>query len=121
MRPVPRPQPAEGVTYANKLDKAEARLDWSQPAPILARRVRAFHPWPICEAVVSGERLSIHAARALPLEHHLPPGTVLLANRAGLDIACGEGALRLLQVQREGGRPIAIADYLNARPRLGTA
>jgi methionyl-tRNA formyltransferase len=71
--------------------------------------------------MVSGERLRIHSARALPLEHHLPPGTVLLANRAGLDIACGEGVLRLLQVQREGGRPISIADYLNARPRLGTA
>ena len=49
------------------------------------------------------------------------PGTVLLAARTGLDIACGEGALRLLQVQREGGRPVAIADYLNARPRLAGA
>jgi methionyl-tRNA formyltransferase len=121
MRPVAQPQPETGVTYASKLDKAEARLDWAQPAPLLARRVRAFHPWPICEAMVSGERLRIHGARALPLSHQLAPGTVLLADRAGLDIACGEGALRLLQVQREGGRPVAIADYLNARPRLGTA
>ena len=115
---VASPQPVEGATYANKLDKAEARLDWTQSANLLARRVRAFHPWPICEAQVAGERLRIHAARALPLDHHQPPGTVLLANRLGLDIACGEGALRLLQVQREGGRPVAIADYLNARPRL---
>jgi methionyl-tRNA formyltransferase len=83
--------------------------------------VRAFHPWPVCEAVVDGERLRIHAARALPLEHHQAPGSILLAARTGLDIACGEGALRLLQVQREGGRPIAIADYLNARPRLAGA
>ena len=118
MRPVARAQPVDGVTYANKLDKAEARLDWSQPADLLARRVRAFNPWPICEARVAGERLRIHAARALPLDHHQVPGTILLANRAGLDIACGEGALRLLQVQREGGRPVSIADYLNARPRL---
>ncbi len=117
-RPLPNPQPVEGVTYANKLDKAEARLDWSQPADLLARRVRAFHPWPICEAQVAGERLRIHAAHALPLDRQQAPGTVLLANRTGLDIACGEGALRLLQVQREGGRPVAIADYLNARPRL---
>ena len=116
--PVASPQPVEGVTYANKLDKAEARLDWTQSADLLARRVRAFHPWPICEAQVVGERLRIHAAHALPLDHHQAPGTVLLANRTGLDIACGEGALRLLQVQREGGRPVAIADYLNARPRL---
>ena len=118
MRPVAHPQPVEGVTYANKLDKAEARLDWSQPADVLARRVRAFNPWPICEANVAGERLRIHAARALPLDHQQAPGSVLLASRAGIDIACSDGALRLLQVQREGGRPVSIADYLNARPRL---
>lgn len=121
LRPQAQKQPEAGVTYASKLDKAEARLDWSQPAQVLERRVRAFHPWPVCEAVVDGERLRIHAARALPLHHHLAPGTVLLAGPKGLDIACGEGALRLLQVQRDGGRPIAIADYLNARPRLAGA
>ncbi len=115
MRPVPRPQPDEGVTYARKLDKAEARLDWTQPAELLAHRVRAFHPWPVCEAQVADERLRIHAARALPLDHRQPPGTVLMSNKAGIDIACGQGALRLLRVQRDGGRPIAIADYLNAR------
>jgi len=116
MRPMARPQPAEGVTYARKLDKAEAQLDWAQPAEVLARRVRAFHPWPICEAMVAGERLRIHAAQALPLEHGHTPGAVLMAGKTGLDIACGRGALRLLQVQRDGGRPIAIADYFNARP-----
>ena len=115
MRPVPRPQSEEGVTYARKLDKAEARLDWTQPAEALARRVRAFHPWPVCEAVVGDERLRIHAARALPLDHRQPPGSVLMSGKTGLDIACGQGALRLLRVQRDGGRPIAIADYLNAR------
>ena len=116
MRPMARPQPAEGVSYARKLDKAEAQLDWAQPAEVLARRVRAFHPWPICEAMVAGERLRIHAAQALPLEHGHKPGAVLMAGKSGLDIACGQGALRLLQVQRDGGRPIAIADYFNARP-----
>jgi methionyl-tRNA formyltransferase len=121
LRPKAQPQPEAGVTYASKLDKAEARLDWSQAAQALERRVRAFNPWPICEAVVDGERLRIHDARALPLEHHQAPGSILLAARSGLDIACGEGALRLLQVQREGGRPIAIGDYLNARPRLAGA
>ncbi len=121
LRPKAQPQPEAGVTYASKLDKAEARLDWALPAAQLERRVRAFNPWPICEAVVDGERLRIHAAQAIPLHHQQVPGTVLLAARAGLDIACGEGALRLLQVQREGGRPIAIADYLNARPRLAGA
>ena len=121
MRPVAQAQSAEGVTYARKLDKAQARLDWTQAADLLELRVRAFHPWPICEAVVSGERLRVHAARALPLQHGHPPGTVLMATRAGLDIACGKGALRLLQVQREGGRPMPVADYLNARSALRTA
>jgi methionyl-tRNA formyltransferase len=120
MRPVPQPQPAAGATYAHKLGKEESKLDWTQPATQLDRRVRAFQPWPGAEAIVDGERLRIHAARPLPLEHGRPPGAVLAASRAGLDVACGEGALRLLQVQRDGGRPIAIADYLNARtqPRL---
>jgi methionyl-tRNA formyltransferase len=115
MRPVARPQSEAGVTYARKLDKAEARLDWTQPAEVLARRVRAFNPWPVCEALVGDERLRIHAARALPLDHRQLPGMVLMTGKTGMDIACGEGALRLLQVQRDGGRPIAIADYLNAR------
>jgi methionyl-tRNA formyltransferase len=116
--PAAQAQPDTGVTYASKLDKAEARLDWQLPAEQLARRVRAFNPWPICEAMVGAERLRIHAARALPLEHDQAPGSILQAGKAGLDIACGQGALRLLQVQRDGGRPIAIADYLNARAPL---
>ncbi|WP_026802515.1 methionyl-tRNA formyltransferase [Arenimonas oryziterrae] len=118
IRPVPQIQSAEGVTYAHKLDKAEARLDWSQPATVLAAKIRAFHPWPICEAEVSGERLRLHAAQALPLNHHVAPGTVLAATRSGLDIACGEGALRLISLQREGGRPVTATDYLNARSHL---
>jgi methionyl-tRNA formyltransferase len=118
IRPVPVPQPEEGVSYARKLDKSEAILDWTQSATVLVNKARAFHPWPVCEANVSGERLRIHAAFALPLQHRSLPGTVLAAGRAGLDIACGEGALRLLTVQRDGGRPVAIGDYLNARPNL---
>ena len=118
IRPIPTPQPAEGVTYAHKLDKAEARLDWSQPAAVLARKVRAFMPWPIAEATVAGERLRIHGAVALPLAHGAAPGSLLAATREGIDIACGHGALRLRVVQREGGRAITAADWLNARRDL---
>lgn len=118
IRPIPTPQPAEGVTYAHKLDKAEARLDWSQPAVVLARKVRAFMPWPIAEATVAGERLRIHGALALDLDHQAAPGTLLAASRQGLDMACGIGALRLRVVQREGGKAITAADYLNARRDL---
>ena len=115
MRPVPRPQPAIGVTYAHKLDKAEARLDWSQPAEVLARKVRAFSPWPIAEAGLGGERVRIHDAVALPLAHGVAPGGLLRAGRDGIDIACGDGALRIRVLQREGGKPITAADWVNAR------
>jgi methionyl-tRNA formyltransferase len=119
MKPVAVPQPDAGATYAHKLDKAEARLDWTQPADVLARKVRAYQPWPVAEAQLAGERVRIHAAGALPLAHDAAPGTVLLARREGIDVACGEGALRLTRVQRDGGRPVAVADYLNARPLAG--
>ena len=118
MAPVPRPQPAEGVTYAHKLDKAEARLDWSRPAAELAATVRAFNPWPVAEATLAGERVRIHQATALVQAHGAEPGTVLAAGRDGIDVACGEGVLRLQMVQRDGGRPVAAADYLNGRPGL---
>ena len=118
--PVARAQPAEGVTYAHKLDKAEARLDWSQPAEVLGRTVRAFNPWPMAEAQLAGERVRIHGAVPLALEHRAAPGTVLLAGREGIDVACGEGALRIRVLQREGGRAITAADYLNARRELVT-
>jgi methionyl-tRNA formyltransferase len=118
MLPVARAQPAEGVTYAHKLDKAEARLDWSQPAWLLADRVRAFNPWPMAEAEVAGERLRLHEAQALSLAHAATPGTLLFAGPRGIDIACGDGALRITRLQRDGGRAITAADYLNARRDL---
>ena len=111
----PHPQPAAGVTYAHKLDKAEAKLDWSQPATMLANKVRAFNPWPVAEAQLAGERVRIHAARALDEAHDATPGSVLRAGRDGIDIACGHGALRLETLQRDGGKPISAQDYRNAR------
>jgi methionyl-tRNA formyltransferase len=120
IRPVPQPQPEIGVAYAHKLDKAEARLDWSQSASALARKVRAFEPWPVAEAVVAGERLRIHGAIASEEAHTAAPGTLLTASKHGLDIACGEGVLRLRVIQREGGKAITAADYLNARRDLVT-
>jgi methionyl-tRNA formyltransferase len=118
VRPQPQPQPAEGVTYARKLEKHEARLDWTQPAQRLADKVRAFNPFPMTEAMLAGERVRIHAAIALPLAHGAAPGTVLFAGRDGIDVACAEGALRIRTLQRDGGTAITAADYLNARRDL---
>jgi methionyl-tRNA formyltransferase len=111
-------QPEAGVTYAHKLDKAEARLDWSQPATVLARKVRAFNPWPIAEVELVGERARIHAAVALSDAISAAPGSVVQAGREGIDVACGQGVLRLLTVQRDGGKALAAREYLNARPAL---
>jgi methionyl-tRNA formyltransferase len=114
----PHPQPDAGVTYAHKLDKAEARLDWTQPAIALANKVRAFNPWPMAEAQLAGERVRIHGAVALDETHAAMPGSVLRTGRDGIDIGCGEGALRIRVLQREGGKAITAADYLNARRDL---
>lgn len=111
----PQPQPTEGVTYAHKLDKAESRIDFSLPAPQLERRVRAFNPWPITDCELAGERLRVHAAEAVSGRVGAQPGSILVASAQGIDIACGEGALRLTRLQREGGRAQSVADYLNAR------
>ncbi len=120
LRPVAQPQPAEGVTYAHKLDKADAQLDWSQPATQLANKIRAFNPWPMAEASVAGERLRVHGAIALNESHAAAPGTLLRAGREGLDIACAEGVLRIRVLQRDGGKAITAADYLNGRADLRT-
>jgi methionyl-tRNA formyltransferase len=113
--PAAQPQPELGVTYAHKLDKTEARLDFQRSAGQLANQVRAFNPWPIADCLLAGERLRVHEAVAVEGRHGAEPGTVLAASAAGIDIACGEGALRLTRLQREGGRAQSAADYLNAR------
>jgi len=113
-----RAQTASGVVYAHKLDKADAKLDFSRPAFELERQVRAFDPWPVAEGEIAGEPLRIWAARAIELDHHAVPGGVLAASRDGIDLACGHGALRVTTLQRAGGKRIDAADYLNARPEL---
>jgi len=117
----PQAQDEAGVTYAHKLDKAEAKLDFRRPAIELERQVRAFDPWPVAEGEIANEALRIWAAQAIEHPHHVAPGTVLAANRDGIDIACGEGALRVTALQRAGGKRISATDYLNARPELRSA
>jgi len=111
------PQTEAGATYANKLEKSEARLDWNEPAITLERKVRAFNPWPVAEAHVAGETLRVWRAAAL-MPSEAAPGRIVAAGKAGIDIACADGVLRLLEVQRAGGRRMAAADLVNARPDL---
>lgn len=115
-------QSDQGATYASKLDKREAVLDWNDSARALERKVRAFDPWPVAETQLGGERLRIWSAQVCVSEpsHSTAPGTILEANRDGIVVACGDGALRIVELQRAGGRRMRAAEYLNARPNLGS-
>jgi methionyl-tRNA formyltransferase len=118
----PRAQPAEGVTYARKLDKREAPIDWGRPAVEIDRQVRALQPWPVAETAVTdpgtgmAERLLIYAARVAPADSAapgLPPGSIIATDgrqEGYIRVQCGEGALDLLTLQRPGGQrqPAAV-------------
>jgi len=110
-RPDPVPQPAEGVTYAPKLERADARLDWGQPAAALDRRVRAFDPWPGTATTLAGATLKVLTAE--PAKGEGPAG-VTLDDR--LTVACGQGALRLLRVQLPGRAALDAAAFLRGHP-----
>lgn len=123
-RITPAPQPQTGVTYARKLDPAEARLDWSQPAAQLDRQVRAFDPWPVARTGWAGGDLRVWSAHPLSGPSAAPPGTVLAATPDGIDVATGDGVLRLTRVQVPGRRPQPVAEFLRghavaAGARLG--
>ncbi|MCP1641209.1 methionyl-tRNA formyltransferase [Pseudomonas citronellolis] len=101
------------ATYAHKLSKDEAKLDWSRPAVELEHTVRAFDPWPVCHTTLNGEPLKVWAARLG--EGKGEPGIILGASRDGLLVGCGEGSLLLTRVQFPGGKPLAFADLFNSR------
>jgi methionyl-tRNA formyltransferase len=110
----PVPQPAEGVSYAHKIAKAEAGIDWQQPATVLERRLRAFDPFPGGSTELGGQSVKVWRARALPGTGK--PGQVLAAGEGRLVVACGEGALELLELQLPGGKRISAREFLQRHP-----
>jgi methionyl-tRNA formyltransferase len=114
------PQPAEGVNYAHKIEKAEAALDWALPAEVLVRRIRAFDPFPgmtVPLTTAGGtETLKLWQAVAEPLAQSAEPGTVVQADASGVRVACGQGQLCLTQLQRPGGKRLSAADFLRGCP-----
>jgi len=114
-RITPRPQPTEGVSYARRLTKEDGRLDWTQPAHSLWNRVRAFTPWPgaftFQQAEGKPRLLKVWSAQVEETGSG-QPGEVLRADKSGIVVACGERALRILELQREGGRRLSAAEFL---------
>jgi methionyl-tRNA formyltransferase len=130
----PTPQPTQGITYAAKIDKAEARIDWSGDAAAIERQVRAFNPWPVAETRLEGEQLRIFAARVVPPEESelasvrnvslkdrkcADPGTIMSVDRESVIVQCGHGCLALTAVQRPGRRAVGAGDYARALALVG--
>jgi len=119
----PVPQPAGGVTYAAKIGKAEARIDWTQPAPAIERQVRAFNPWPIAETSLDATQLRILEAREElcheNVSKRLDPGAIVEISDESMIIQCGSGRLAVTRVQRSGGRPMSAGDLARGMPLAG--
>ncbi len=112
------PQPQDGVTYAKKLSKEEAMLDWSLPAEQLDRQIRAFNPWPIAETRLHGQQLRVWRADVMLNDHNKTPGTVLAANNNGIQVACGSDVLNLLEVQLAGRNRLSATEFIRSHHQL---
>ena len=114
------PQPAEGITYAHKIEKAESLIDWSLSATALDQRVRAFDPFPGASSLLQGEAIKVWACRpaAEVGTVAVPPGTILQADADGLAVQCGSGVLWPTLLQRAGGKRLPVADFLRGFPGL---
>lgn len=106
------------ATYAHKLNKQAALIDWQRPAAVLDCQIRAMYPWPICHSTLAGETLKIHTAELADGQGQ--PGEILSANREGLVVACGQHALRLTHLQLPNGKALAFSDLLNSKQALFT-
>ncbi|MCI5067206.1 methionyl-tRNA formyltransferase [Acidovorax sp.] len=108
------PQPAEGITYAHKIEKAESTIDWSLPATVIGLRIRAFDPFPGASTECAGETIKVWSCEIDSNKSNTDKrhGQILSVNGDGVTVACGEGTLRLTTLQRAGGKRLAAADFL---------
>ena len=113
------PQDSTHATYARKLQKSEARIDWNERAEVIERRVRAFNPWPVAETKLEGLQLRIWQARVVAAKAGPRPGTILAAGPGGLAVMTGKDALVIERLQLPGRRAVAAADFANTRGFVG--
>jgi methionyl-tRNA formyltransferase len=119
----PVPQPPEGITYAAKIEKQEALIDWAAPAATIARRIRAFNPFPGAHTAAAGELLKIWAAQCIEFDSNkintdMPKGYVLAQTSDGIDVLTGDGVLRLTELQRAGAKRMAAVDFGRGQTEL---
>ncbi len=109
-----RKQPLEGVTYAHKIDKQEAQIDWQQSAAVIERRVRAFNPFPGASSVLNGEVIKLQNAHisGAACAREIRAGSILSVRKEGIDVAAGDGVLSITRLQKAGGKPMDVADFL---------
>ena len=110
------PQDAAQATYAPMLDKSLCPIDWSKTAQQVHDHVRGLHPWPVATANLAGTDFKIHATRVLDVQTDAAPGTILALTKKGLQVACGQGAVEILQLQAQGGKRMAAPDYFRGHP-----
>ena len=110
------PQQQELATYAKKITRDEANIDWSENCELLERRIRAFNPWPGSQTWYKGIKLRIWQAECNNITNQSEPGTILSADKSGITVACGNGILKILELQRPGGKTLPVADFLNGMP-----
>lgn len=115
----PESQDEKLATYARKLEKKEAAIDWTQPAEQIARQINAFNPWPVAQTHLNDKVLRIWEAHPIPGNPTASPGTVLEENKEGIDIATGKGVLRITRLQLPGGKPLSASDFINSRQITG--
>lgn len=112
------PQNDAQTTYAKKISKEEGKIDWSKSAQEIDRMIRAFNPWPVTYTEIDGQTIRIWQAETQNITSNVEPGMINQAAKNGIDVATGEGILRLLKIQLPGGKPLLIKDILNAHSKI---
>ncbi len=110
----PVAQPGDGITYAHKIDKLEAPIDWQQSAAVIERRIRAFNPFPGSSSGLGNDVIKLQDAHVLiaACAHKIAAGSILDVKNEGIDVATGDGTLRITRLQKAGGKSLPVADFL---------